>query len=590
MTEIGNTRSVALFPSYWALLAGHRKRATLAVALVVVSGLMETVGILALVPILGSQEQASALGIRLQGSGLRYVAVGAFVVFGLAASGARLLGERAIIRTLADFERSRRQELTKAALEMDWASYLVLRLGDVNTSLLLTVTQVSQGIQLFMRTLGILGVVFVFVLVAVSLSWQLSLFTLGFGMVAVVIYVLAANPTKRHTTALTEAASMLGREADLLFGNLKLFRSLGGRSSSEHRMNEIYAEYSGAFMKSQFIGPRTRSIFESTGIVGIAVVLLGAVISSRGAMLSATSIAFLVVFLRLAPRFVSAQESLQATRAYRRWCDIWRDTLEAMKATPMFRGGTTPPRFESELRANGLAFTYPGTDRPVLHDVDWAIGPGEAIAFVGESGAGKTTILDLVTSLLHPTAGSLTIDGVELDQIDLEEWQSHLGIVMQEPPLLAGTVLENVYWTEAERDESRARVALERAHALTFVDRLPQGIDTVLGQRGGTLSGGERQRLALARALYRQPWLLILDEPTSALDADAENEVLRALAGIRSSCGMIIVAHGLDPVRLADRIYVIAGGTVVEHGSWEQLVALPGGLFADMVRRRASFR
>lgn len=483
-------RPTGLVKSYLVLLEGHRRGALGVVALSVLSGLLETVGILALVPLIGSEQSTAALGVHLQGSSLRYWAVAVFVLFGLSASAARFLGERAIIRTIAGFERSRRQELTKAALEMDWASYLSLRLGDVNTSLLLTISQVATGVQVFLRTAGMLGVVLIFVAVAVSLSWQLSLFTLIFGSIAVIIYILAGNPTRRHTLALTQAASTLGREADLLFGNLKLFRSLGDRSSSERRMNEIYGEYSAAFVKSQYIGPRTRSIFESTGIVGIAIVLFGAVVASRGAVLSSTSIAFLVMFLRLAPRFVSTQESLQAARAYRRWCDQWWDTLDAMTSVPMFAGGSAPPHFDQELCGHHVEFTYPGASHPVLHDVDWTIRPGEAIAFVGDSGAGKTTILDLVTGLLQPTAGSITLDGVDLEQIDLEQWQSHLGLVMQEPPLLAGTVLENIYWTESDRDEHRARDALDKAHALEFVDRLPLGVRTVLGQRGAPSRAG----------------------------------------------------------------------------------------------------
>lgn len=581
-------RAPGVLASYWRVLAGHRAGTVVAVLLAAVGGLLEAAGILALVPLIGSQNEVTVLTVHLEGAQLRYWAVAAFVVFALAASLLRLLGERSMIRSLAGFERDRRQELTRAALGMDWAAFLGLQVGDVNTSLLLAISQVSQGAQIFVRGMGMISVVVVLVGVAVALSWQLSLFTFGFAAVAVVTYLVGIAPTRRHTTALTDAASELGREADLLFGNLKLFRSLGRRSASEQRMGDIYRDYSVALVKSQYVIPRTRSIFEATGIVGITVVLLGAVIGSRGGVLPATSIAFLVLFLRLAPRFVSAQEHLQFARAHRRWCDTWWETLDVMTAAPMSESGTAGPSFTRELRSRKVGFTYPGTSRPILRQVDWELRPGEAIAFVGDSGAGKTTMLDLVTGLLQPTDGSLTVDDVDLRQVDLEQWQSHLGLVMQEPPLLAGTVLDNVYWTEGEHDEQRARDALAKAHALGFVERLPEGVHAMLGQKGSTLSGGERQRLALARALYRRPWLLILDEPTSALDAESEEGVLRALQDVKSTCAMIIVAHGLNPLRLADRIYVVSEGTVVERGAWDELVSRSDGQFAEMVRRRSS--
>ncbi len=584
------TRATAdrgVLASYWAVLEGHRRAAIIAIGYAIVSGLVETVGILAVVPLVEPREQIAVFGVHLYGSDLRYVAVGAFVVFALAASGIRLLGERAVTRVLAGFELSRRQEMTSAALAMDWSAFLQLQLGDVNTSLLLTVSQVALGVQLFLRSMGMLGVVVVFVAVAASVSWKLSSSTFVFAALALGSYRLGAKPARRHSTALTDAASELGRQAELLFGNLKLFRSLGDRSSAEQRMATIFDDYAASYTKSQYVVPRTRSIFETTGIIGVTIVLLAALVGSRGAALSAASIAFLVLFLRLAPRFVSAQEMLQLARNYRRWCDTWWETLGAMEAAPMLPTGSAPPHFDDALQADHVGFTYPGTIRPVLHDANWTLGRREAIAFVGDSGSGKTTMLDMVTGLLQPTEGLLTLDGVDLRTIDVELWQSHLGLVMQEPPVLAGTVLDNVVWTEPDRDEARVREALSKAHAMEFVDRMPGGVHATLGQRGATLSGGERQRLALARALYRRPWLLILDEPTSALDAESEHEVLRALADVKSTCAMIIVAHGLNPLRLADRIYVLSGGTMVEHGTWAQLTERTNGVFAEMIRRHA---
>lgn len=583
------SRPKGLFASYWQVLIHQRKLARRSIILTVFGGLLETAAILAIVPIVASQEKIDKFGIVLKGPTLRYWAVVGFIVMALLASLVRLLAERSLYRMLGAFERESRIKMTKTVLEMDWSAFLKLRGGDLNTSLLLTIEELSYGVQFFVRAVGMLGIVAVFAGVAVGLSWRLGLFTLGFGALALAAYFVGLRPTQRHSSSLTSAASSLGEQADLLFNNLKLFRSQGGRSASFRRIHDTYDEYAHAYVKSQFTVPLTRALFEMSGIVGVAILLFGALITTRGAVLSGASIAFLVLFLRLAPRLTSGQELLQMARVRRKWCDTWWAMLDGVTNAPMFLGGSSVPSFEKCLEVRDVGFVYPGTTRSILSGINWEIHPGEAIAFVGDSGAGKTTMTDLVTGLIQPCEGTIRLDGTDLRDIDIEAWQSHLGLVMQEPPLLAGSVLENVFWTELTRDLDQARQALEMANALGFVQRLPEGPESVIGQRGATLSGGERQRLALARALYRKPWLLILDEPTSALDAESEEEVLRALEGIKSTCAMIIIAHGLNPVRLADRIYVLDGGRIVEHGTWDELVEQSDGRFRSMVERHSRF-
>jgi ATP-binding cassette subfamily C protein len=588
MKDDDHKATAGLLPSYWSILDGFRPQAVWIIVLTLISGFFETAGIIAIVPIVDSEQKISEWGIHLQGPKLRYLALIGFAGFAFLASGVRLLAERSIARTVAGLERKGRKQMTKAALEMDWVAYLLSQIGDLNTSLLLTINQIASGVTYFIRATGTLLVVILLGVVAVFLSWRLSVFTLLFGAAAVLTYYIGVRPTQKHTANLTDAASSLGSEADLLFGNFKLFRSLGARSSSEQRLNTIYDKYSEAYAKGLYVVPMTRSLFEVIGIFGIAAVLLGSLVTEHGNALSPASIAFLVLFLRLAPRLISTQESLQQARLYRRWCDVWWETLGTLQGSPMFVGGTEPPTFDQELRSDGLSFVYPGTTRVVLDDINWEIRPGEIIAFVGDSGAGKTTMVDLITGLMQPTSGAISVDGRDLKDVDIDLWQSRLGLVMQDPPILPATILENIYWTEADRDVERAERSLELADAKGFVDRLPDGVNTMLGQRGATLSGGERQRLAMARALYRQPWLLILDEPTSALDAESEREVLGALDRIKSKVAMVVIAHGLNPVRLADRIYVLSEGHVVEHGSWDELVAHPEGWFSKMVQMRSS--
>jgi ABC-type bacteriocin/lantibiotic exporter with double-glycine peptidase domain len=198
-----------------------------------------------------------------------------------------------------------------------------------------------------------------------------------------------------------------------------------------------------------------------------------------------------------------------------------------------------------------------------LESVSVALAPRSAVAIIGPSGCGKTTLLDLVTGLIQPTAGSVALDGVDLRDIDLRRWRAKIGLVQQEPLLLHGSILENICWGQLAPDAVRARRALEAAGAAVFVDALPNGIDTPVGERGGRLSGGQRQRIALARALYRQPDLLILDEPTSALDRDSEQEVLASLRLIKGVCSMLIVTHSTQVAQICDEVITLEAGRLV---------------------------
>jgi ABC-type multidrug transport system fused ATPase/permease subunit len=200
-----------------------------------------------------------------------------------------------------------------------------------------------------------------------------------------------------------------------------------------------------------------------------------------------------------------------------------------------------------------------------VRDASLSLRFGECVALVGPSGHGKSTLVDLATGLIAPDAGEVRIDGTPLAALDLVRWQRTIGLVPQDAPLLHGSVRENLVFGEAgPADEARLREALALADAAEFVAALPEGLDTPLGERGAQLSGGQRQRLALARALYRRPRLLILDEATSALDAATAARVVDNLRSLKGETTMLLVSHAEDLLRLADRVLNVEAGRVFE--------------------------
>ena len=233
------------------------------------------------------------------------------------------------------------------------------------------------------------------------------------------------------------------------------------------------------------------------------------------------------------------------------------------------------PRQPRTLALKDVSFAYsPGKD--VISNIDVEMRPGEMVAFVGSSGVGKTTLLNLFPRFYDPTGGALTLDGTDLRKIKLESLRSHIALVLQDSIILPTTVSENIAYGRPQATAAQIREAAEMAGASTFIEQMPQRYETVIAEGGTNLSGGQRQRIAIARALLTDAPIIVMDEPTSALDAEHEQFITHTLANIKGRRTIIIVSHRLSTVADCDRIYVMEGGRVIERGTHPQLIELKG--------------
>ena len=226
-----------------------------------------------------------------------------------------------------------------------------------------------------------------------------------------------------------------------------------------------------------------------------------------------------------------------------------------------------------------VSFSYPGSSKEVLHGLDFTVKQGETIALVGESGSGKTTILNMLIGFILPSGGQLMLDGKDMKGLNLRTYRRFLSVVPQTPVLFTGTVRENITYGLEHVSEEQIAQAVEAANLSEVVKRLPQGLDTMIEEHGANLSGGQRQRISIARALIRNPQVIILDEATSALDSISESEIQEALERLTKGRTTFIVAHRLSTVRGADRILVIGQGRIREQGSYQELMAKRGEFY-----------
>jgi ATP-binding cassette subfamily C protein len=301
--------------------------------------------------------------------------------------------------------------------------------------------------------------------------------------------------------------------------------------------------------------------------------------------ISATGLILLLfLFNRIIPLFSSIQTDYQLCLNVLPAFEGVTKILKRCEAASESRGGPIEHiELRDGIRFEAVSFTYGEEEKKTaISDLDLAIRAGETTAIVGPSGAGKSTIADLVLGLILPERGRLLVDDSPLDAEHLTSWRQQIGYVAQDTFLFNDTVKANLLWAYPEAEDEEIEQSLELAAADAFVSRLPDGLETVLGDRGVRLSGGEKQRLSLARALLRKPSLLILDEATSALDSENETRIRTAIDGLHGSMTIVIITHRLSTIRGADVIHVLEHGQLVESGGWDELVGKKGGRFAAL--------
>jgi len=557
-------------------------RATLAslvlmglVALTEGAGLLLLLPLLALAGVTTGAPEASGIWARiapfvphsLGGALLVYVAIVA------ARSALEFAESVASVRVQVEVTRKLRERLYRALVRARWDTIAPLRgarLAHVLTAELERVSLTTN--QLLSGSLQLLIAV-VYAVAAVALSPALALIA----ATGALLLLLPARRQQREARRAGDRLTTLG--ADLFAGateevaTLKVAKSAGIAERMADRFSERARTLGHALLEAHRRYRASGALLTAGAAAALAVVVFVAV--SRLHLAPANLLLLLLVCGRLVPRIASVQSSflltaraLPAAEAVQALLDELEGAAESPERAPSAQLAVT-----KGIELRNVTYRYPGADAPALRDVTLSIPAGRVTALVGSSGAGKSTLADLLLLLLTPERGELVVDGVSLAADRRDEWRASVGYVPQETHLFHDTIRENVRWVAPGASDADVLDSLRMAGASALLARLPNGLDSRIGDRGTLLSGGERQRLALARALLRRPRLLVLDEATSALDPESERSIRQTIASLTPAVTVLTITHRLTTARQADHVVVLDHGAVVAEGPWETLLA-----------------
>lgn len=484
--------------------------------------------------------------------------------------------------TLARRYQSQRQlEMFGAFMRAKWRFLADKKAGEMTNAVITEGERLSQAFTICLLMFASIVVTVIYVALSLIIAWEVTVSLVAFA----VVVGLGTTHLYRKTHAVGQTLTPLNAELQSAlsehFAGAKYIKASAGIDRAITRIEYFVRKLEKANAFANSLPGTVRSLLEALGVVGLAVILV--VDSKWMGVATGNALVVLALFGRLFPRISALQANLHllnwhmpAVQAVNRLQAAAESQAEADR-----QDGTDAPLQigrPATLTVRNLQVKF--GERVVLDQINLTLPIPGLLAVVGRSGAGKSTLVHALLGLVEPSAGCIQLGNYDFASTSLRAWRRTIGYVPQETILFHASIRDNLTLTNPDVSEAAIETASKRAHALDFINSLPEGFDTVIGDQGVKLSGGQRQRLGIARALLTNPVLLIMDEPMSALDSQSEAQLLRTLEELRKQMGILLVAHRLTAARAADNICVFEGGRIGEVGTWNELMTRGTRFFA----------
>lgn len=575
-------------------------------ALTLLAALMEGVGILMLLPLLHGLDRAADPEVASAENGVTELMQSILSIIGLEDSVLAILlaitfafllkGVLVFLATGYDaylrgqLLRELKERLFRSYIRMTYNYYVSQNTGHfiniINSQIATMLLAFKSLTRVGAQTLN--SVIYLILAFAVAWRFGLMAFLLGISLFMMFRWI---NIYARNLSRKTSAEN--GVLEKLLIQTLQGYKYLASTGQSELISRNVSASIrrlTGFKIRSGIAGAFTGAVREPILVVLIMIIVISQLVIFEQEL--APILVSILLFQRGLASILNIQVDWQQLLNSVGGIEMVRDEFERQGRFREPRGGVNIGTLSTSITLKNIDFAYGPNEDAILQDLSLMIPVRTSVALVGESGAGKSTVLDLITLMLKPNRGKVLIDGVPGDKINQLSWRKQIGYVSQEAVIFDDTIANNIcLWAgNPNKDSSlmdRIMVAAQQAHLAEFIEKLPDKYGTVVGDRGTRLSGGQRQRLFIARELFRQPSVLLLDEATSALDSEAELAIRQSFEALKGQITLVIVAHRLSTIRNVDQIYVLENGKLVEQGSYKELCDLEHSRFGRMVANQA---
>ncbi|MBP1945479.1 ABC transporter ATP-binding protein [Methanobacterium petrolearium] len=569
------------------------RKVTIALILMVFLSFTEALGLLMLVPLLGLVgldvgqgslgQIAGLVSAFFTYFGLQPTLVMVLVIYVMLISIGAVLTRYQSIKTSEiqyQFAAHLRKRLYNAITSSNWLFFSRMKSSNFAHALTNEIDRISTGTGQFLTFISGIMILMVYIVFALELAGVITGVIFAVGVVILLILRRKASRSRFVGEQITTTTRDLYYSIMQHLDGMKTIKSFGMQNENIKLFGVQADQVAFNYLDAIKSYVDVKLLFDVGTVMVLAVMVF--ILIEVVKLPTASLFLLIYLFVRMIPQFSTIQRAYQYfTNMLPAFENVMNLENECLENSEDAGSGDEKIELKQEIRFQKVKFSYRGEDHFTIKDMDLRIPAGKTTAIAGPSGAGKSTVADLVMGLIRPEEGEVSLDGVPVLKKSIASWRSKIGYVAQETFLFNESIRFNLFLACPDADEEELNHALKLAAAYDFVYRLPEGLDTIIGDRGVRLSGGERQRLALARALLRNPSLLIMDEATSNLDSDNEKKIIKAIDDLHGDITILMIAHRLSTIKNADYIYLVDNGTILESGTWDELKK-EKGWFSDI--------